>query len=188
MVKLFIQSLRLTLLFTVLLGLAYPLAITGIARAAFREKAGGSLIRRDGKAIGSALLAQKFESPRYFWPRPSSCDYATVPSGGSNLGPTSQALRSNVIARARVFRSANGLPSDAPLPADMLFASGSGLDPHISPEAARLQVGRVAAARHLDPGIVDAMVAQSVELPQLGFLGESRVNVLSLNLALDGLK
>ena len=140
MIKLFIQSIRLTVVFTILTGVFYPLAITGVAQWAFRDKANGSLIERDGKIVGSELLAQQFQGARYFWPRPSAGNYATVPSGASNLGPTSAALQSNVAARAAAIRAANKLPADASVPADLLFTSGSGLDPHISPEAARLQV------------------------------------------------
>jgi len=135
--------------------------------------------------VGSALLAQKFEGPRYFWPRPSAGDYATVPSGASNLGPTSGALQSNVAARVAAFRAGNKLSADAVVPGDMAFASGSGLDPHISPEAAHLQAARVAAARGWPAERVDALVTQAVEPPQYSFLGEPRVNVLLLNLALN---
>jgi K+-transporting ATPase ATPase C chain len=192
---LFIQSLRLTAVCTVLTGLVYPLAITGVAQLAFRRAANGSLLDRGGKPVGSELLAQKFESPRYFWPRPSAGDYATAPSGASNFGPTSAALQSNVVARARAFLAANPPPTPAKpgadlclVPADMVFASGSGLDPHISPEAAHAQVKRVAAARGLDPKHVAALAERFIEPPQFGILGEPRVNVLRLNLTLDELR
>lgn len=185
MKKLVIQSIRLTLVFTILTGLLYPLVITGLAQWAFPDQANGSLILRDGKAIGSSLLAQPFTGDRYFWPRPSAADFATVPSGASNLGPTSEALQSKVADRAKAFRTAHHLADDAEVPADMVFASGSGLDPHISPEAARIQVGRVAAARGLSREQVWAEVERAMEPPQLGLLGEARVNVLRLNLALD---
>ena len=188
MLRLLLQSLRLTLLFTVLTGALYPLLVTGVAQLLFPRRANGSLVHREGRAVGSELLAQKFESPRYFHPRPSACDFATVPSGASNLGPTSAVLQSNVAARAAAFRRDHGVPNDAPVPSDLLFASGSGLDPHISPEAARAQVGRVAAARGLDSRHVAALVDRFVEPPQLGFLGEPRVNVLQLNLAVDNLR
>ena len=183
--KLIIQSILLTIVFTVLTGVLYPLAITGIAQLAFRDKANGSLIERDGKIIGSELLAQPFTGARYFWPRPSAGGYATVPSGASNLGPTSAALQSNVAARAAAIRAANELPADATVPADLLFTSGSGLDPHISPEAARLQMARVAAARGVSEESIKALVERFIEPPQIGILGEPRVNVLLLNLALD---
>ena len=183
--KLFIQSILLTVVFTVLTGILYPLAITGIAQVAFPHQANGSLIERDGKVVGSELLAQQFTGPKYFWPRPSAGNYATVPSGASNLGPTSAALQSNVVNNAKAFRDGNKLPADAPVPADMVFTSGSGLDPHISPDAARLQLARVAAARGVSEDAVRPVVEKFVEQPQLGFLGEPRVNVLRLNLALD---
>jgi potassium-transporting ATPase KdpC subunit len=183
--KLLIQSILLTIVFTVITGILYPLAITGISQITFRDKANGSLIERDGKVVGSELLAQQFTGDKYFWPRPSAGGYATVPSGASNLGPTSQALQSNVTANATAFRTGNKLAADAPVPADMVFTSASGLDPHISPEAARLQVGRVAAARSLGVDQVKALVEKFVESPQWGIFGEARVNVLRLNLALD---
>ncbi|NOU36349.1 MAG: potassium-transporting ATPase subunit KdpC [Kiritimatiellaceae bacterium] len=185
MLKLIFQSLRLTLVFTVLTGLLYPLAVTGVAQLAFRDKANGSLIERDGKMIGSELLAQPFTDARYFWPRPSAGGYAAVPSGASNLGPTSAALQSNVVANAKAFRDAHHLAADVPVPSDMVFTSASGLDPHISPAAARIQISRVAAARGIPADTVLALVERSIELPQLGFLGEPRVNVLMLNLALN---
>ena len=141
--KLLWQSIMLTIVFTVMTGVIYPLVITGISQVAFHDQANGSLLMRDGKVVGSELLAQQFAGDKYFWPRPSAGSYATVPSGASNLGPTSQALQSNVTANATAFRTGNKLAADAPVPADMVFTSASGLDPHISPEAARLQVGRV---------------------------------------------
>ena len=165
--KLLIQSILLTIVFTVITGILYPLATTGIAQVAFPRQANGDV----------TLLAQKFTGEKYFWPRPSACDYATVPSGASNLGPTSAALQSNVAARVAM------LGTNAP--ADLLFTSGSGLDPHISPEAARFQVVRVAKARGLPVEPVAGLVEKFVEPPQWGFLGEARVNVLKLNLALD---
>jgi K+-transporting ATPase ATPase C chain len=185
MFKLIFQSLRLTLVFTVLTGLLYPLAVTGVAQLAFRDKANGSLIERDGKIVGSSLLAQSFTDAKYFWPRPSACGYATAPSGASNLGPTSAALQSNVTANAAAFRAAHRLTADVTVPSDMVFTSGSGLDPHISPAAARLQISRVAAARGIHDDAVQTLVEKFIERPQLGFLGEPRVNVLLLNLALD---
>ncbi|MFA6172909.1 MAG: potassium-transporting ATPase subunit KdpC [Kiritimatiellales bacterium] len=185
MFKLIFQSLRLTLVFTVLTGLLYPLAVTGVAQLAFRDKANGSLVERDGKIIGSELFAQPFTDARYFWPRPSACGYATAPSGAGNLGPTSAALQSNVTANAAAFRAAHHLDADVPVPSDMVFTSGSGLDPHISSEAARLQISRVAAARGVSADAVLVLAEKFIEPPQLGFLGEPRVNVLRLNLALD---
>jgi K+-transporting ATPase ATPase C chain len=185
--KLLIQSILLTIVFTVLTGVIYPLVITGVSQVTFRNQANGSLIERDGKIVGSELLAQQFTGEKYFWPRPSAGSYATVPSGASNLGPTSQALQSNVTANAAAFRTAHKLVVGVPVPADMVFTSASGLDPHISPESARLQVGRVAAARGISADQVSALVEKFVEPPQWGVFGEPRVNVLRLNLALDGL-
>ena len=183
--KLLWQSIMLTIVFTVMTGVIYPLVITGISQVAFHDQANGSLLMRDGKVVGSALLAQQFTGDKYFWPRPSAGSYATVPSGASNLGPTSQALQSNVTANAAAFRTGNKLAADAPVPADMVFTSASGLDPHISPEAARSQVGRVAAARSMGADQITALVEKFIESPQWGIFGEARVNVLRLNLALD---
>jgi len=185
--KLLIQSIRQTILWTVVAGVAYPLVITALAQVMFHNQANGSLIERNGQIVGSELLAQQFTGDKYFWPRPSAGSYATVPSGASNLGPTSQALQSNVTANAAAFLTGNKLPSGAAVPADMVFTSASGLDPHISPESARLQVGRVAAARGISADQVSALVEKFVELPQWGVFGEPRVNVLQLNVALDGL-
>ena len=185
--KLLIQSIRQTILWTVVAGVAYPLVITALAQVMFHNQANGSLIERNGQIVGSELLAQQFTGDKYFWPRPSAGSYATVPSGASNLGPTSQALQSNVTANAAAFRTGNKLAADAPVPADMVFTSASGLDPHISPESARLQVGRVAAARGMSADQVGALVEKFVEPPQWGVFGEPRVNVLRLNVALDGL-
>jgi K+-transporting ATPase ATPase C chain len=185
--KLLVQSILLTVVFTVLTGIVYPLVVTGVAQLAFHHRANGSLVRRDDKVVGSELLAQRFTSDRYFWPRPSAGDYATVPSAASNNGPTSADLQKAVQERATAFRTANKLTADTPVPADMVFASGSGLDPDISPEAARLQVARVAAARGLGEDQVNALVQECVEPPQWGVFGEPRVNVLLLNLTLDRL-
>ena len=178
--KTILQSLRIYLVLTLLTGILYPLAMTGVAQLLFPKQANGSRIIENGKVVGSDLIAQKFESPRYFWPRPSSADYATVPSGASNKGPTSADLKKSIDERGAKFGK------DAPV--DLLTASGSGLDPHISPEATRLQISRVAAARNLSIQKVTTLVDQTIEAPQLGFLGEPRVNVLKLNLALDQLR
>jgi K+-transporting ATPase ATPase C chain len=188
--KLILQSIRQTILWTIICGLAYPVVMTLVAQLAFPDKANGSLVMRDGKIIGSALLAQQFTGSNYFWPRPSACTYGTGPtglvaSGGSNLGPTSGALQTNVINNTAAFISGNNLPTNTLVPADMVFASASGLDPHISPEAARLQIARVAAARGLSPDKVTALVDKFKEGSQWGFLGEPRVNVFLLNIALD---
>jgi K+-transporting ATPase ATPase C chain len=190
--KAILQSILHTILWSVIAGIIYPLVITGIAQVAFHGQAEGSLIERDGKIIGSALLAQQFTGSNYFWPRPSACTYGTGGTGinassGSNLGPTSGALQTNVVNNTAAFISGNNLPTNIPVPADMIYASASGLDPHISPEAARLQAARVAAARGLSADKVKGLVEQFVEPPQWGFLGQDRVNVLLLNVALDKL-
>ncbi len=175
--KTILQSIRALLVFTLLTGALYPLIVTLIGRTAFADKANGSLIMADGKTVGSTLLAQKTDSPRYFWPRPSAADYATVASGASNKGPTSADLVKSIAERRAKF--------GADAPAEMLTASGSGLDPHISPAAAQQQIARVAAERKLPAGKIAALVAAHTEGPQWGIFGETRVNVLSLNLALD---
>lgn len=190
MIKLIIQSVRQTLLWTVVTGVVYTLAITAIAQLAFKDQANGSLVVRDGKIVGSALLAQQFQGTNYFWPRPSACAYGTGPSGlvassGSNLGPTSAPLQTNVMNNVAAFISGNNLPTNAVVPADMAFASASGLDPHISPEAARLQIARVAVSRGITEDKIKALVDRFTEQPQWGFLGQARVNVLLLNVALD---
>lgn len=190
MTKLLIQTIRQTLLWAVVTGIAYPLVITVIAQVAFKDAANGSLVTRNGKLIGSALLAQQFQGTNYFWPRPSACTYGTgasglVASSGSNLGPTSGQLQTNVMNNTAAFISGNNLPTNTVVPADMVFASASGLDPHISPEAAQLQVSRVAASRGLSEEKIKALVGRFTEPPQWGFLGQARVNVLLLNVALD---
>ncbi len=182
--KTFLTAIRLFALLTLLTGVLYPLAVTAIARVAFPAQANGSVVTNaTGVPVGSALLAQKTESPRYFWPRPSAADYATVASGASNAAPTSAKLQTAVAERAVALRTAHGLPADAPVPADLLMTSGSGLDPHISPAAATFQAARVAAARNLTLSTVTAAIAAHTESG--GLLGEDRVNVLLLNLALD---
>lgn len=190
MIKTILQSIRQTLVWTVVTGMLYPLAITAIAQLAFHDQANGSLVERDGKLVGSGLLAQQFTGAKYFWPRPSAAGYGTGTGGfaagsGSNHGPTSAQLQTDVRNNAKALREAHKLPADAAVPADLVYASASGLDPHISPEAARFQIGRVAAARGMGEDAVRALVEQHVEQPQWGFLGEARVNVLLLNLALD---
>ena len=188
MLKLTWQSIRQTIFWTIVAGIIYPLVITVIAQVAFKHQADGSLVERDGKVVGSVLLAQQFQGTNYFWARPSAGSYATVPSGASNLGPTSGQLQTNVMNNVAAMQTAHGLSTNAPVPADLVYTSGSGLDPHISPEAARFQIARVAAARGMSESDMKQLVEKFVEPPQLGFLGEARVNVLLLNLALDGMK
>jgi len=192
MMKLIIQSIRQTILWSVVAGVAYPVIMTVFAQAVFHKQANGSLVEQDGKIIGSVWLAQQFQGTNYFWPRPSACGYGTGPSGiaassGSNLGPTSGALHTNVMNNIAAFISGNNLPTNTVVPADMVFASASGLDPHISPESARLQISRIAASRGMSEDQVKTLVEKFVEPPQWGFLGQARVNVLLLNVALDQL-
>ena len=185
----FIRPACMTLLIlTLITGVIYPLVITGVGQLVFPAQANGSLVVSGGQPVGSSLIGQKFTELKYFWPRPSAIDYQPMPSSGSNLGPTSQALQQQVQQRENELRQLYGLAAGSDLPADLLFASGSGLDPHISPAAAQLQIGRVAQARNLPEQKVADLVAQHIEPAQFGLLGGQRVNVLLLNLALDGLK
>jgi K+-transporting ATPase ATPase C chain len=180
-------AVLLFVVFSVLTGLVYPLFITGVVQVAMPDKAGGSLIAVDGKIIGSELIGQMFTDPGYFHGRPSAVGYSANSSGASNLGPSSSKLMEQVSQRVAEVRSENNLPPDAPVPADLVLASGSGLDPHISPDAAMIQVKRVAKARGLPEEDVTAQVLGHVEPAQFGVLVQNRVNVLKLNLALDEL-
>lgn len=182
MKTLLIPALRLFAVLTVVTGLAYPFVVTALAQMLMPHQASGSQFRLEGKLIGSDLLAQKFTSARYFQSRPSAADYATVASGASNQGPTSEVLQKAVADRA----SAWGKPTNE-VPLDLLTSSGSGLDPHLSPDAVKFQVATVAKARGLDEAKVLALVESMIESPQFGVLGQARVNVLKLNLALDKL-
>ena len=180
-------AITMTVVLTVLLGIIYPLVVTGLAQAMFPAKAGGSLIEKDGKIMGSSLIGQPFTGPGYFHSRPSAAGagYDGTASGGTNLGPTNQKLMDNVKAAAEALREEN---SNSPIPIDLVTTSASGLDPHITPAAAEFQLPRVAKERGINPEEVRRMVRDHTEGRQLGLLGEPRVNVLELNLALDGVR
>ena len=180
-------ALTMLAILTLLTGLLYPLAVTGLAQLLFPHQANGSLVVRDEKVIGSELIGQYFDQSKYFWSRPSATSpfpYNAAASSGSNLGPTNPALYEAVKGRVAALRTADP-PNDQPIPVDLVTASGSGLDPHISLAAAAFQVRRVARARGLEEGAVERLVMQYTEGRQFALLGESRVNVLKLNLALD---
>jgi K+-transporting ATPase ATPase C chain len=180
-------ALSLFVLLTVVTGLIYPLLITGIAKVAFPEAAAGSLIVKDGNPVGSRLIGQSFTDPRYFWGRPSATSpmaYNASASSGSNQGPLNPALSDAVKGRIETLKAADPANS-ATIPADLVTASASGLDPQISPAAAHYQIERVARTRQLDPAMVKAMVEKNTQQRQWGIFGEPRVNVLELNLALD---
>jgi K+-transporting ATPase ATPase C chain len=178
-------SIRMLAVLSVLTGLIYPLLMTGMAQALFPHQANGSMIDQHGQPLGSALIGQAFTSDKYFWGRPSAVGYNPLPSSGTNLGPTSAALRDSIDARATRL----GSPVVA-VPSDLLVASGSGLDPHVSPGAAFYQIDRILIARGQDITArtqLEVLIRRHTEPPQFGFLGEPRVNVLQLNLALDSL-
>ena len=181
------SALMMFFILTILTGVAYPLAVTAIAQLLFPHQANGSLISKDGKPIGSTLIGQPFDDPKYFWGRPSATapfPYNAATSSGSNLGPTNPALIETVKMRVAALKAADP-GNDTPVPVDLVTASGSGLDPHISPASAEYQVRRVARARGREEAFVRTLVSQHTEGRQLGMLGERRVNVLALNLALD---
>jgi K+-transporting ATPase ATPase C chain len=185
MKKLILQSVLMTIVTTVLLGILYPLAVTGVSQLLFRDKANGQLIAQDGRVVGSRILAQPFTGERYFHPRPSAAGnngYDATSSGGSNLGPTNKKLQDRFTADTATLHAEN---PGTPVPVDLLTTSGSGLDPDITPEAALFQLPRVAHARGLKEDELRGIVLAHVEQRQFGFLGEPRVNVLELNLALD---
>lgn len=185
--SLFRPALTLLLVFTVLLGLVYPAAITGVSRVLFPAQASGSLVHDGDRVAGSSLIGQPFDDPRYFWGRPSATaplPYNAAASSGSNQGPLNPALRDAVVARIAALRAVDP-GNDAPVPVDLVSASASGLDPHISPAAAYYQVPRVARARSLPEERVRALVVKTIEQRTLGLIGEPRVNVLLLNIALD---
>jgi K+-transporting ATPase ATPase C chain len=175
--------------FTILCGAAYPLLMTGVAQGVFPGRANGSILEVNGEPVGSALVGQNFSGPGYFHPRPSAAGadgYDGGASSGSNLGPSSQALVDRVTESLETIRRENNLSASAPIPVDAVTASASGLDPHISPAYADLQVARVATARRLSQDEVRSLVKEHTSGSTLGFMGEPRVNVLELNLALDG--
>src|SRR6267378_2378463 len=177
-----VQSIRALVVFTVVTGFAYPLVVTGIAKVAFNDAANGSLIVKDGKVLGSRLIGQPFSDPKYFWSRPSGTSpqpYNGASSSGTNQGPTNPALKEAVEGRVKALRDA-GADAATPVPVDLVTASGSGLDPHISPAAAEYQIARVAKARGMPEARVRALVAEHTRGRQLGILGEPRVNVLEL--------
>jgi K+-transporting ATPase ATPase C chain len=198
-----LPALRMLVALTVLVGIAYPLVVLGVGRLAFASEANGSLVEVDGTVVGSELIGQAFSDQGHFWPRPSAAgsaasgstdeegnpvdpaDQTLWSSGGSNLGPNNEVLIQTVGERAAAYRAAHGLAADAPVPADAVTSSGSGVDPHISIANARIQAGRVAKARGMDVAAVDELVDEHTEGRSFGVFGEPGVNVLTLNLALD---
>lgn len=184
-----VPSIIFLVIFTLITGLVYPLVVTGVAQLAFPHQANGSLIERDGEILGSELIGQAFDDPAYFWSRPSATGpypYNAAASSGSNLGPSTQALYDAIAARVQALHQVDP-GNNTPIPVDLVTASASGLDPHISPAAALYQVARVARVRGLDEAAVRQLVMEHIEQPFLGFWGEARVNVLKLNIALDSL-
>ncbi|MBW0435171.1 potassium-transporting ATPase subunit KdpC [Leptospira yasudae] len=179
-------ALRTLLILTCITGVFYPIVVTGFGEKLFRFNANGSLLYQGDELVGSELIGQKFTKREYFWSRPSVVDYGTVPSGASNQGATNASLKKSVEERRAFLLKEH--PDQKVVPADLLFASGSGLDPHISPEAARFQIHRVANARKLNAEQISRLneiLASSIEKPSLGYIGEKRINVLRLNLKLD---
>ncbi len=188
--KTIIISLKLLLLMTILTGLIYPFFIFGIAKITFPQKSAGGFVTKDGNIRGSELIAQKFESEKYFQPRPSAVDYQTLPSGASNLGPTSLKLKQTTDSLRTAYKIKNGLPENTVVPPDAIFSSGSGLDPDISVENAMLQSRRIARARNFDNEKIqklNELINKNTQNPLFGFIGEKRINVLLLNLEIDKL-
>jgi K+-transporting ATPase ATPase C chain len=186
-----IIALKFLLFMTILTGIVYPLLMTGVAQLSFPYKANGSLVMKDGKILGSELIGQKFDSTIYFWSRPSAIGYNPIPSGASNYGPTSDILKKQVTARRILFATKNSIKDITGVPKEMIFASGSGLDPHISPEAAVLQVQRVATARNFNETQKQKLlrlIRDKTDEPQFFLFGEPRINVFELNLAVDNIR
>jgi potassium-transporting ATPase KdpC subunit len=184
-------AFKFLIIMTLLTGIVYPFFMTGVVQLIFPVKANGSLVIKDGKIIGSELIGQKFDSTIYFWSRPSAIGYNPIPSGASNYGPTSDTLKKQVTARRNLFASKNSIKDIYSIPKEMIFASASGLDPHISPEAALQQVDRVVLARKftdVQKRKVLQLIKEKTEEPQFSLLGETRINVFELNLALDEIK
>lgn len=184
-------ALKFLLVMTIMTGILYPLLMTGIAQLGFPSRANGSLIIKEGKIVGSELIGQKFDSTIYFWSRPSAIGYNPIPSGASNYGPTSDTLKKLVNARRALFAKMNSVQDPLSTPKEMAFASGSGLDPHISPEAASMQVERISSARHFDNAQKEKLlkkIKEMTETPQFLCFGEQRINVLMLNLELNKIK
>jgi K+-transporting ATPase ATPase C chain len=184
-------ALKLLLVMTILTGVIYPVLITGLSQLFFSQKANGSLVKKNGIVMGSALIGQQFDSAAYFWSRPSSINYNPLPSGGSNLGPSSSELKLLITERRKAFITENDISDSLTVPSEMLCASASGLDPDISPRAAYLQVNRIATARGFDASRkrqLIALIGKITEKPQFSLLGENRINVFLLNLELDKIK
>ena len=184
-------ALKFLAIMIVLTGIVYPFLMTVVSQIFFPSKANGSLIMKDGKIIGSELIGQKFDSTIYFWSRPSAIAYNPIPSGGSNFGPTSKALKKQVADRRVLFATQHSITDTLSIPKEMILASASGLDPHISPQAALMQVDRIVKVRQLDSNQKQQLLKSIAELsegPQFSFLGDNRINVLALNLELDKLK
>jgi potassium-transporting ATPase KdpC subunit len=184
-------AMRMLAILTILTGALYPLLMTGLAQISFPAKANGSLIWKEGRIAGSEIIGQKFDSSIYFWSRPSAIDYNPLPSGGSNLGPASDRLQKLISERQHTFMTKNFIRDTSAIPKEMIFASASGLDPHISPEAALLQVERVARSRRfttVQKQQLLQLVHSKIEEPQFSLLGERRINVFELNLDLDNIR
>jgi K+-transporting ATPase ATPase C chain len=186
-----IIAIKFLLVMTILTGVIYPFFMTGVAQMVFPSRANGSLVKDGDKIIGSELIGQKFDSSIYFWSRPSAIDYNPMPSGASNLSPTSDKLKQQIAERRRLFVTNNSIAETTAIPKEMLFASASGLDPHISPESALLQIKRVVMARNLDEAQIQKvkqLIKNKTQEPQFFLFGEPRINVFELNLALDSIR